>query len=110
MVFSDLRSITSAIINHDNIPQTIPSEIDNVKGIKIIVIKAGIDSRASFQFTNLTEHIIKLPTMTNAGATTNNGTIMTRGARNKNGRKSNPTTTETNPVRPPAVMPVADST
>lgn len=49
MTFMLRRAVKIAMINQISIPQTIPSEIDNVRGIKIIVIKAGSASKGFCQ-------------------------------------------------------------
>ena len=53
---------------------------------------------------------IMMPTMTSAGAVAAEGMAETKEARKAEARKSRATDTLVRPVRPPALMPAADST
>ena len=54
--------------------------------------------------------VIRKPTITSAGATASNGTILDSGAKNAVMMKSAPVTTLAIPVRAPSPTPAADST
>lgn len=100
------RTLTNTCVK---IPREIPFAILKVSGIHIIVIKAGSDSRRSFQSIRPTVSINIAPIIINAGAVATDGTADAMGHKNNDNKNMIPVTTATKPVLPPSSMPAADS-
>ncbi len=74
-----------------------------------MAINAGMASSVVNQLIFVTGRSINAPTNTNAGAVAIAGTMLSKGARKRKGRKRNAATTAVKPVRPPSSIPTADS-
>ncbi len=81
-----------------------------VKGIIMLVKKAGMAWLMSAQSMCCDSPIIMAPTRIRMGAVAAVGTFPKSGARKTEAKKRRPTTTAVRPVRPPSRMPAADST
>ena len=91
------------------IPQIIPWDMEKVKGIRIIIKKAGMASSKFFQLIFLIGSIIKAPTITKTGAVETSGSMDKSGDKNIKGKKSKAVTSAVRPVLPPSCSPVEDS-
>ena len=92
------------------IPKAIPSEIEYMKAIAQMQIKAGIAQSASSQSIFATCCIMKNPTMMRAGAVAKDGIARKIGEKKRERAKRAPATTAVSPVRPPSAIPEEDST
>lgn len=81
-----------------------------VKGIIMLVKKAGMAWLMSAQSMCCDSPIIMAPTRMRIGAVAAVGTRSKSGARKTEAKKRSPTVTAVRPVRPPSRMPAADST
>lgn len=88
----------------------IPSAMLYVKGIIIIVRKAGIASVKSSKFTSLIGDIMNNPTITRTGAVAALGIIRNRGDRKRATKKRMAVVKAVSPVFPPSATPEALST
>ena len=95
---------------YDTIPNAIPSEILNMKGIIMIVKKAGMASVKSSRSISLIGDIMKSPTIINAEAVAAPGINTKNGDRNKARPNITAVDKAVKPVRPPAATPDALST
>src|SRR5437867_4215 len=86
-------------------PQRIPWVIENVRGMRIIVKKAGRPSSILEKAIWPTLLNIDAPTRIKTGAVAYDGTMPAIGARKKHGKKQSAVKTEVRPVRPPRLMP-----
>src|SRR5213079_3411800 len=86
-------------------PQRMPWVIENVRGIRMIVRKAGSPSSIFENPISATLLNIDAPTRIRTGAVAYAGTMPASGARKKQGRKQSAVKTEVKPVRPPMLMP-----
>lgn len=91
-------------------PTAIPVAIEPVKGIMIIVRKAGTANSKRFQSICPNEDTIKTPTIISAGAVTALVTTDNTGEKNNASKNKIPVTIEAKPVRAPAATPEDDST
>src|SRR3712207_1772427 len=91
-------------------PRLNPILILYVKGIIIIIIKAGTKVFKSLKSKNCTFLNIYTPTIIRAGAVAYPGTTPTKGANTKDNTNRIAVTTDANPVLAPAAIPAEDST
>lgn len=93
-----------------SIPKITPCAILYVKGMKIMVMKAGNPLLTSLKSIFPTELIINKPIIINAGAVAAAGTIKKIGAKKRASKNMMEVLTLVSPVRPPAATPEALST
>ncbi len=94
---------------YDINPQAKPIEILYEKGMASMVMNTGSPTSISLKSIFEMEPSIRKPTNISAGAVAAAGTSMNTGENINASKKSNPVTTEVNPVLPPAATPVDDS-
>ena len=87
-----------------------PTDTEYPKGMRAIVMNAGIAICGALQSMSVTWVIMRNPTKTSAVEAASVGTSSTRGARKVDRRKRTPVTTDARPVRAPSATPEADST
>ncbi len=104
-----ISPLTTAIKIYERKPTVKPVAILKVKGIRIIVKKAGTAMLKSVKSISLIFLNIKTPTMIKAGAVAKAGTVAMIGEKNNASKKNVPVTMDARPVLAPSAIPEADS-
>jgi hypothetical protein len=97
------------VIGYNTNPSAIPSEIEYVSGMPIIIKKAGADIAISSQLMSFRLFAIKTPTSTKAGAVTCDVTTDNSGEKSRANKNNMPVKTDDSPERPPTAIPEDDS-